>query len=245
MALRAGEVRALVGENGAGKSTLIKVLTGVHQPDSGEITYRGVPVRFARPRDAQAAGISTIYQEVNLVPLLSVARNLFLGREPKNRLRLIDFARMHRQAAEILAALRHRGRRPTAVARAGSRRAADGRDRTRGVRRPSGRHHGRADLVARTAGGRATPRGGRAAATRRRRGRLYLASAGRGLPRLRPGDGASRWSPRARRARGRDQSPPARVQDARAALAEVEQARTRFSERPAGPEQLRSCRRPA
>ena len=104
MTLRAGEARALVGENGAGKSTLIKVLTGVHQPDSGEITYRGVPVEFARPRDAQAAGISTIYQEVNLVPLLSVARNLFLGHEPKNRLRLIDFASMHRQASQILAA---------------------------------------------------------------------------------------------------------------------------------------------
>ena len=104
MTLRAGEARALVGENGAGKSTLIKVLTGVHQPESGEIRYRGIPVQFARPRDAQAAGISTIYQEVNLVPLLSVARNLFLGHEPKNRLRLIDFASMHRQASRILAA---------------------------------------------------------------------------------------------------------------------------------------------
>ena len=80
--LRAGQVHALVGENGAGKSTLIKVLTGVHQPDEGTIVYRGEPVTFARPLDAQAAGISTIYQEVNLVPLMSVARNLFLGREP-------------------------------------------------------------------------------------------------------------------------------------------------------------------
>ncbi len=80
--LRAGQVHALVGENGAGKSTLIKVLTGVHQPDQGSIVYRGEPVTFARPLDAQAAGISTIYQEVNLVPLMSVARNLFLGREP-------------------------------------------------------------------------------------------------------------------------------------------------------------------
>ena len=101
--LRAGEVHALVGENGAGKSTLIKVLTGVYQPDQGGILYRGEPVTFARPLDAQAAGISTIYQEVNLVPLLSVARNLFLGREPTNRLGLIDFGRMHREAAEILA----------------------------------------------------------------------------------------------------------------------------------------------
>jgi monosaccharide-transporting ATPase len=100
--LRAGGVHALVGENGAGKSTLIKVLTGVYQPDQGVILYRGEPVTFARPLDAQAAGISTIYQEINLVPLVSVARNLFLGHEPTDRLGLIDFARMHREATTIL-----------------------------------------------------------------------------------------------------------------------------------------------
>ncbi|MET9724172.1 sugar ABC transporter ATP-binding protein [Streptomyces zaomyceticus] len=100
--LRAGEVHALVGENGAGKSTLIKVLTGVHRPDSGELLLSGRPVRFARPSEAQAAGISTIYQEVNLVPLMSVARNIFLGREPKNRFGLIDFPRMHAEAAALL-----------------------------------------------------------------------------------------------------------------------------------------------
>src|SRR3954470_11023417 len=103
--LRAGQVHALVGENGAGKSTLIKVLTGVHQPDQGSIVYRGEPGPFARPLDAQAAGISTIYQEVNLVPLMSVARNLFLGREPRGRLGLIDFRRMHREAGEALLGL--------------------------------------------------------------------------------------------------------------------------------------------
>ena len=101
--LRAGQVHALVGENGAGKSTLIKVLTGVHQPDRGAIVYRGEPAAFARPLDAQAAGISTIYQEVNLVPLMSVARNLFLGREPMTRLGLIDFGRMQREASASLA----------------------------------------------------------------------------------------------------------------------------------------------
>ncbi len=99
---RAGEVHALIGENGAGKSTLIKVLTGVYQPDEGEVTYDGAPVRFATPLQAQQAGISTIYQEVNLVPLMSVARNLFLGREPRGRLGLIDFRSMHRQAEEAL-----------------------------------------------------------------------------------------------------------------------------------------------
>ncbi|MFF0778034.1 sugar ABC transporter ATP-binding protein [Streptomyces sp. NPDC003720] len=99
---RAGEVHALVGENGAGKSTLIKVLTGVYQPDAGEMSYDGSAVRFATPLQAQQAGISTIYQEVNLVPLMSVARNLFLGREPRGRLGLIDFRRMHRDAEDTL-----------------------------------------------------------------------------------------------------------------------------------------------
>ncbi|MEU6633380.1 sugar ABC transporter ATP-binding protein [Streptomyces parvus] len=101
-ALRAGEVHALVGENGAGKSTLIKVLTGVYQSDGGEVRVSGEPVRFARPFEAQQAGISTIYQEVNLVPLMSVARNIFLGREPKNRFGLIDFPRMNRETTELL-----------------------------------------------------------------------------------------------------------------------------------------------
>lgn len=101
--LRPGEVHALVGENGAGKSTLIKVLTGVHRPDGGDLEYRGGPVRFDTPLRAQRAGISTIYQEVNLLPLLSVARNLYLGREPR-RFGLIDFPRMHREAREALRA---------------------------------------------------------------------------------------------------------------------------------------------
>ncbi|WP_237555169.1 MULTISPECIES: sugar ABC transporter ATP-binding protein, partial [unclassified Streptomyces] len=103
--LRTGEIHALVGENGAGKSTLIKILTGVHRPDTGHLRLGGEPVAFHRPHEAQRAGISTIYQEVNLVPLMSVARNIFLGREPKNRLGLIDFASMHGQAAELLAGL--------------------------------------------------------------------------------------------------------------------------------------------
>jgi monosaccharide-transporting ATPase len=100
--LQPGRVHALIGENGAGKSTLIKVLTGVHQPDGGQIRYLGTQPSFASPREAQSAGISTIYQEISLIPLLSVARNLFLGREP-TRWGLIDFGRMHREATEILA----------------------------------------------------------------------------------------------------------------------------------------------
>jgi galactofuranose transport system ATP-binding protein len=102
--LEAGEVHALVGENGAGKSTLIKVLTGVYQPDGGELRYSDKPVQFGTPMDAQDSGISTIYQEVNLIPLMSVSHNLFLGREPRNRFGLLDDGRMHREAREILAA---------------------------------------------------------------------------------------------------------------------------------------------
>jgi galactofuranose transport system ATP-binding protein len=102
-ALQPGQVHALVGENGAGKSTLIKVLTGVYRPDSGELRYAGEAVQFASPMDAQRAGISTIYQEVNLVPLMSVAHNLFLGREPRTAFGLLDERRMRREALQILA----------------------------------------------------------------------------------------------------------------------------------------------
>jgi monosaccharide-transporting ATPase len=101
--LRTGQTHALIGENGAGKSTLIKVITGVYRPDQGELRMDGAPVRFDRPADAQAAGISTIYQEVNLIPLQSVARNIFLGREPRDRFGLIDFRAMNRQAKVLLA----------------------------------------------------------------------------------------------------------------------------------------------
>src|SRR5690349_20621233 len=82
IAARAGEVLALLGENGAGKSTLMKILAGVHQPDGGEILIDGQPVKFARPADALAAGIAMIYQELSLAPHLTVAENVFLGREP-------------------------------------------------------------------------------------------------------------------------------------------------------------------
>jgi ribose transport system ATP-binding protein len=101
--LRAGESLALMGENGAGKSTLIKVLTGVYQPDEGKLFLHGEPASFAKPVDAQHAGISTIYQEVNLVPLMTVAQNIFLGREPRNRFGLIDFRKMQEDARALLA----------------------------------------------------------------------------------------------------------------------------------------------
>jgi ribose transport system ATP-binding protein len=102
-AVRPGEVHALVGENGAGKSTLIKVLTGVYRPDGGVLRHRGRPVVFGTPVAAQHAGISTIYQEVNLVPLMSIAGNVFLGREPRTRFGLIDTAAMNKRATALLA----------------------------------------------------------------------------------------------------------------------------------------------
>jgi simple sugar transport system ATP-binding protein len=97
-----GEVHALLGENGAGKSTLIKALTGVHTPDAGEIRLAGAPVSFASPAQAQDAGISTVYQEVNLCTNLSVAENILLGREPR-RFGSIDGRAMRTRAAELLA----------------------------------------------------------------------------------------------------------------------------------------------
>ena len=102
LALRAGRVHGLVGENGAGKSTLIKVLTGVYRPDAGALRVGGSPVTFAGPADAQRAGISTIHQEVNLVALMSVARNIYLGREPRNRLGLIDGGALNEAADALL-----------------------------------------------------------------------------------------------------------------------------------------------
>ncbi len=102
--LRRGEIHALMGENGAGKSTLIKVLTGVYQMDEGSIQLDGKPVVIHSPQDAQRQGISTVYQEVNLCPNLTVAENLFLGREPLS-MGLIDWKEMNRKAAELLGEL--------------------------------------------------------------------------------------------------------------------------------------------
>jgi monosaccharide-transporting ATPase len=100
--LRAGEVHGLMGENGAGKSTLIKLLTGFHQPSSGEIRLDGRPVSFDSPRAAQAAGIAAVYQEINLIPERSVAANIFLAREPRQFGLLTDTAKMVAESAEIL-----------------------------------------------------------------------------------------------------------------------------------------------
>lgn len=99
--LRKGEIHALMGENGAGKSTLIKVLTGVHDFQSGEIIMAGESIINKSPQDAQSHGISTVYQEVNLCPNLTVAENLFIGREPK-KFGFIDWKTMKDKATQLL-----------------------------------------------------------------------------------------------------------------------------------------------
>ena len=95
-----GEVHALLGENGAGKSTLIKVITGVYKKDTGSILLQGKEIEPKSPHDAQALGISTVYQEVNLIPTLSVAENIYLGRQPK-RWGIIDSSAAIRKAKQL------------------------------------------------------------------------------------------------------------------------------------------------
>lgn len=99
--LNAGEIHALMGENGAGKSTLIKVLTGVYQAENGQIYFDGKVIKPSSTLDAQRIGISTVYQEVNLCPNLSVAENIFIGREPIKNLK-IDWKEMNKRSKELL-----------------------------------------------------------------------------------------------------------------------------------------------
>ena len=94
----AGEVLCLLGDNGAGKSTLIKTLSGCHKPSSGEFLVEGRPVAFSSPRDALDAGIATVYQDLAMIPLMSITRNFFMGREPIRGfgpLKWIDFDLAH------------------------------------------------------------------------------------------------------------------------------------------------------
>ncbi len=102
--VRAGEVLAILGDNGAGKSTLIKILAGVYDPTDGQLLVRGEEKVFAEPRDAGAAGIATVYQDLALVDTRDVAQNLFLGREYR-RGPFVDRRRIYREAEKILASL--------------------------------------------------------------------------------------------------------------------------------------------
>ena len=99
-----GDIHALMGENGAGKSTMIKVLTGIYPFDAGEIIMDGKAMVNKSPQDAQNNGISTVYQEVNLCPNLTVAENLFIGREPK-KLGMINWKEMNSRSKVLLESL--------------------------------------------------------------------------------------------------------------------------------------------
>jgi len=98
--VKKGEVHALMGENGAGKSTLMKVLTGIYSKDAGTITYEGKEVEFTNPREAQAAGIAIVHQELNMMNHLTVAQNIFIGREPMKG-KIIDDAKMNEEAMKL------------------------------------------------------------------------------------------------------------------------------------------------
>src|SRR5215207_7769642 len=103
--LYAGEAHALVGENGAGKSTIVKMLAGVHRPDTGAVLVDGQPADFGNPADAKDAGLAVIYQEPTLFPDLSVAENIAMGRHPLGRLHSIDRAAMTKQAERLFSRL--------------------------------------------------------------------------------------------------------------------------------------------
>ena len=128
--VRRGRLNALIGENGAGKSTLMNILAGVFPPDAGTVTLEGRPVSFKNTREAQAAGISIIFQELNLVPELSIAENIFIGREPLNRFRLVDFPRMNARRGSVAQGTGTR-RRPANPCV-----AAQGRARSRWLKSP-------------------------------------------------------------------------------------------------------------
>ena len=104
--VRPGSVLALMGENGAGKSTLMKIIAGIYQPDAGELRLRGKPVTFSGPLAALQAGIAMIHQELNLMPHMNIAENIWIGREQLNGLRMIDHKQMFRCTAQLLERLR-------------------------------------------------------------------------------------------------------------------------------------------
>lgn len=103
--IKPGEIHGLIGENGAGKSTLIKVLTGVYTPEEGEIYVEGQKQEFKTPNDSRQKGIACVYQELNIVKLLSITDNIFMGRSIKNKAGLLDYARMNQEAHDVMETL--------------------------------------------------------------------------------------------------------------------------------------------
>ena len=100
--VQSGEVHALIGENGAGKSTLMKCLTGIYEPEEGTITFKGEPWHVSNPKEATDKGISIIHQELNLMPALTVAQNIFIGREPRKMSFVLDDKKMRRETLKLM-----------------------------------------------------------------------------------------------------------------------------------------------
>ena len=195
----AGEIHALMGENGAGKSTLMKILAGIHGDYDGTILVDGVPRQFAGVRDAEEAGIGIIHQELNLVPGMTVAENIFLGREPLRGGIFVDGPALRAAAARLI---RRLGIAVDPEARVGSLRVGEQQlveiakalsldtrilimDEPTSALSPGRMRH--------------PVRGGAAAGARRRRGRLHLAPDGRGDGAGRPRHHPARRPPRRHR----------------------------------------------
>jgi simple sugar transport system ATP-binding protein len=107
--VRPGECHCLLGDNGAGKSTFIKTMSGVHKPTSGEILFEGKPMSFDSPRDAMEAGIATVYQDLAMIPLMSVTRNFWMGREPVKRVGPFNFIDFKMANETTMAEMRRMG----------------------------------------------------------------------------------------------------------------------------------------
>ena len=141
LSIERGEVHALLGENGAGKSTLMKILSGAYKKDAGEIIFDGQPVQINSPRQAQELGVSIIYQELNLVPQLSVAENIFLSSLPMKNPACIDWKHVYSDAQTIIDSLDQRQKQDQQSRHCA---AADGRDRKGIESSGQGHRHGRA-----------------------------------------------------------------------------------------------------
>ena len=189
LTLRGGEVLALVGENGAGKSTLMKLLSGIHTPDEGEFFLDGQPVSVTGPRHAQELGISIIHQEFNLMPDLTVAQNIFIGREPRTGGFLLGERALNARAQELIDRL-HLPLQPTpGGGPADGGQAADGGDRQGAVVRRPDPDHGRADRGAQRRRGAGAARDHPPVPPAGDRGHLHLAPDGRAQGHRRPDHG--------------------------------------------------------
>ena len=183
--LNRGEVLVLVGENGAGKSTLMKILSGIYQRDEGTILVDGEQVEIPGPSAAQALGISIIHQEMNLMPDLTVAQNIFIGREP-GVAGIINERALNKKASRAADQPRHQHRPQDPRRRPHRRRPADGRDRQGALVRLACADHGRAHECPHRQRGRDALRADREPSREGHRHRLHLAPHGRAEATCRP-----------------------------------------------------------